>query len=62
MNEAQRFNEWLKAHYPSASRVHKSMMYAAWNAALAPAAKPPAPKTAKKPKPKSKPLGMPGDE
>jgi len=60
MNEARRFNEWLRAHYPSASRVHKGMMYAAWNAAQAPAARPTPPqKLAKR---KLRPVGMSGDE
>lgn len=65
MNQAERFQAWKKKRYPTASRVHTSMMYAAWSAALGPVAAP------KKVAPKKPPLkasskalktGQAGDE
>ena len=47
MTDAEKFQEWKSAHYPTASRVYTQMMYAAWVAATkwnAPKA-PPAPKS-----------------
>ena len=69
MSKAEKFQAWKAAHYPTASRVHTQMMYAAWCASTdwSPKAAAPAPKP--KPKPKAKPKakvvnapGAPGDE
>ena len=47
MTEAERFNAWADATYPNRTRHDTGRMYAAWNAALAPAPAKPAPKAKK---------------
>ncbi len=46
MTDAEKFQAWKSAHYPTSSRVHTQMMYAAWVAATSWNAPkdPPAPK------------------
>lgn len=68
MTNAEKFQAWKAAHYPTASRVDTQKMYAAWVAATDWHAPKPAPDRPKPSPPKSskkksaKRSGSPGDE